>query len=861
MRAIERLERRLERLAGPWGVWSLAAVVAGFVGLFDRYSRGYVSGGGPTWTSLQLAFDPGTFRHVLTLWAAAPGPDDAMGAARSTIWQLDFLFPIACAMLASAAYWWFLITADLPSAETGPTTAPAGEPTATPAAGSTTTAAAVRPPRILLLLPWTAVFFDLVENALLLWLIPASEGELATAAFSPSLVWMMSVAAAFKWTFVILSVLAAADALFSGPRGRVLTLTRYGLLSIALGSLPLAVSDQGLDLVTSLAESDRSADWIRLLIAAWLWAASVWYWSRVILDAAGASSTSRTYHTWTRWTPRVLGTLTLAAPSLAFVKAIGRPQGSMGVMSPSALAWIFLVSAGVFLALVVLRRRLIRRLSRRHTAGFSFARLAPATQVVVVASMAVSLTLFAFMVARPVPAGAWLGAPTILVIAAANTVFFGSLAVFASQAWRLPLDAIAFGCAAVFSLWNDNHEVRIRPAPVPIDSRSPVTVGFARWTAVHPDGPVVIVAAEGGGIRAAYWTAAVLAKVHTDVPETRTRLFAVSGVSGGSVGAAVYAALVRDGRNVAAEAAPLLARGFLAPVLAKMVTGDFLQWLLPIPVPAFDRSLGLEEAMAAAYRGDGPAARPATFDAAFLDLQPDARAGVPALYLTSVSVETGARVIASPFAWPRDVTRRDRIDVHDLTEADFSLAAAVHNSARFTYISPAGRLRSARGEDRGHVVDGGYFENTGIETAIDLMDAVDPARARRFILLVLCNTPGGCVLPAKAVEPQPETPPAPAGRGPAPITSWRKRQSLGELLSPVRALLATREMRGRLARARLDRRADAIEFGVCQVDDGRMRANAPLGWQLSAGARQTLDAQIEHCTRLSIEALRVALAR
>jgi hypothetical protein len=67
-------------------------------------------------------------------------------------------------------------------------------------------------------------------------------------------------------------------------------------------------------------------------------------------------------------------------------------------------------------------------------------------------------------------------------------------------------------------------------------------------------------------------------------------------------------------------------------------------------------------------------------------------------------------------------------------------------------------------------------------------------------------------------------------------------------------------MRGRLARARLEGRAQAIEFGVCDVA-GQPPISAPLGWQLSAGARRTLDLQMAACTAASMNALREALAR
>ena len=65
-------------------------------------------------------------------------------------------------------------------------------------------------------------------------------------------------------------------------------------------------------------------------------------------------------------------------------------------------------------------------------------------------------------------------------------------------------------------------------------------------------------------------------------------------------------------------------------------------------------------------------------------------------------------------------------------------STAAHNSARFTYVSPAGKLVSSgeksqnrshsgkKSQNRGYVIDGGYFENYGALTALEL------ARRRSF---------------------------------------------------------------------------------------------------------------------------------
>ena len=52
---------------------------------------------------------------------------------------------------------------------------------------------------------------------------------------------------------------------------------------------------------------------------------------------------------------------------------------------------------------------------------------------------------------------------------------------------------------------------------------------------------LVLVASSGGGIRAAYWTALVLSKLN-EIPEFRQHLFAISSVSGGSLGASLFRA-------------------------------------------------------------------------------------------------------------------------------------------------------------------------------------------------------------------------------------------------------------------------------------------------------------------------------
>src|SRR5262249_26970061 len=95
----------------------------------------------------------------------------------------------------------------------------------------------------------------------------------------------------------------------------------------------------------------------------------------------------------------------------------------------------------------------------------------------------------------------------------------------------------------------DNHNVRIltESSAGPGGSVPVASEQFQKWyesrlpaLANYEEYPVYIVAAQGGGIYAAYQTAIFLARLYDYCPAFNDYLFAVSSVSGGSLGAAAY---------------------------------------------------------------------------------------------------------------------------------------------------------------------------------------------------------------------------------------------------------------------------------------------------------------------------------
>jgi hypothetical protein len=714
-----------------------------------------------------------------------------------------------------------------------------------------------------------AAILDVLENV---GLFVATGG-----APTDAVVRATSIVSAFKWSAIAVAVIFIVRAFVSGMRRRIIWLSRYTIASMALGTVPLLVTAQGRDLLLALGD-ETVEGWIErrvfFYLALVLWGLSVWYWTRVILDAEFKRST---YEGLARRLPRDAGALTIALPGIPILFA----ENALGVKL--LLAGGCFALAGLFYWFVVERRKLPSVQSGPAVPDFSLSRArGEIAGRFARASLVVSLALFIWFVGTPVPAGHHLGAVAILFIAAANTVFAGSFVVFVSEAWQARIDLIALACAAAFSFWNDNHDVQLAEL-VPITHGSPalpsVTTSYNDWRKTLPPTPsntVFVVAAEGGGIRAAYWTATVLGRLaEKEGGHFANQLFVVSGISGGTLGATVYAALRADGYNggtLTSKAQEILSGDFLSPTVAKLVTGDFAQWFLPLPVHWFDRSTASEDAFSGSYR---QATGNDTFTAPITKLMPDARRGIPAVVMNMTIVETGKAAVIAPFTWnSSELPSPEQYTcwVGDCLKTPPTLAAAnivqsVHNSARFTYVSPAGHVRTLTGASAGHVVDGGYFDPTGAETLLDLTRVIrhaDPSR--RVVPIYITNATVPSNLNAAAVEAsncgggksqvEPPPPSDDASRD-APIVL------LGELLSPVQALLGSRAAHGQLALKRQDADAAAITFGFCQMTrdkkTGEWRLpqpgekpktihDPPLAWQLSRPMNEQLDAYMNVCS-------------
>jgi hypothetical protein len=381
----------------------------------------------------------------------------------------------------------------------------------------------------------------------------------------------------------------------------------------------------------------------------------------------------------------------------------------------------------------------------------------------------------------PVYVGNALGALAVALLALASWTIL-CVVVFIVTPIRLGFGALPLLMPLwlfLVSPWTDNHAVDT--AEISSETKTPdgpaprfgqrIDLEFEEWVrsparSARSSAPVVVVAASGGGVRAAFWTAVVLARLDDRTcGEFGRQVFAISAVSGGSIGAAVYAAARQHARDGApagntACASPetdddgrvgpveqLVRRTFdqdlLAPLLGSMLFPDALQRFFPAAwVPWGDRARAIERALeqgwARASGGSNTLGQP--LESLY---RSDLRRELPLLVFNSTNVGDGRRVVASPALL--DDTLAYDLFAQRLATRGMRLSTAALNSARFPAVSPPGSVRDVDGRPALRIVDGGYFENSAAATATALYRTLQRrsvARHRPIALVLIENDPG-----------------------------------------------------------------------------------------------------------------------
>jgi hypothetical protein len=349
--------------------------------------------------------------------------------------------------------------------------------------------------------------------------------------------------------------------------------------------------------------------------------------------------------------------------------------------------------------------------------------------------------------------GAWLGAPAGTFIAFASILPALGIIAGLSQQLRFPLLASLFVLAVlvpvvgkllvwsgvtwfVDSPWLGDHH-RIPVVAADIDKRRDLATTWNAWKAVNPGAadvgkPIVFTASAGGGVRAALWTAVVLDRARAYDKNFDDRHFAVSGVSGGALGATAYLVTLSTGAAPPSQPCdstatpghlgPLGKLGFklftadmLGPTFAAAFYGDLLFTFVPFPAP-MNSATALTESWEVAWQCVSGV--PDGFSRPLLK-HFTGNTWRPVVLLNGTHVETGKRLITTDLKLAT-TSLRDAWDFHAITGGDLSTSMAALNAARFPGVVAAGTVTTVDGRRWGHVIDGGYFENSGGLAALEL---------------------------------------------------------------------------------------------------------------------------------------------
>ena len=262
---------------------------------------------------------------------------------------------------------------------------------------------------------------------------------------------------------------------------------------------------------------------------------------------------------------------------------------------------------------------------------------------------------------------------------------------------------------------------------------------------------LIFVATPGGGIQAAAWTAKVLQELDAYFPDRngaggfRHSVALISSVSGGSLGSLIYAASFAGrvqpdcvAQNARDSAIDEVAWGLTSPDFWRAVFPEFRRpltvdrgWALeqkwamvnglsPEPACRFCSSRAVLPC-AAARSG---VASPSPDNDTYLSDWAAKKAIIPALIFNSMLVERGQHVVFSTTRFPPAHDPRGIANFYDLYSDihkpfDVRVNTAARLSSSFPYVAPAARsnLRPPSVGDL-HFVDGGYYDNFGIDALI-----------------------------------------------------------------------------------------------------------------------------------------------
>ncbi len=367
------------------------------------------------------------------------------------------------------------------------------------------------------------------------------------------------------------------------------------------------------------------------------------------------------------------------------------------------------------------------------------------------------LSIVTLLMMSYMPFGIWFSiaiGPLALFLLALTylTIISGFLSWFA-QRHSFPTGIVSLVWILFMSACNDNNDFRVLMGPndVPKEKieiakeEASVKYQFDKWKN-HESRKglktVFVVAGQGGGSRASFWTGNNLAKLNESIPNFYSNVFAISSVSGSSAGSGFYNALCYDAikkgeyQNKAAisqKTREVTGADYLSPNTAGTLFPEIIQSISPFGIPPFDRSRYLEDAWSNEFESvTGTEFLEDPFDQLYSDKSSSYL--LPFNVFNTTVIETGGKSLISVIK-PSDERKRSKI-LHlnqELKQGQIPMKVAMSLSARFPAFTSAGTFETKNGSsDSLSIADGGYYENSGMETAVEIIDELIEYRRERL---------------------------------------------------------------------------------------------------------------------------------
>ncbi len=633
------------------------------------------------------------------------------------------------------------------------------------------------------------------------------------------------------------------------------------VIMLLIGIVALWIAPPGIDVIRSVGIDTRYEVWTSILLFFFLfwWGGINWHGARVLLHFSDILYFNKANSLWIqKYLPRVFGLF----PYLIFLVAL------FNAHNPYTIYYVVTILLGLaFFVFTIFRRNLLKKVEPKGKALQKITKVVPLqpdsyeltlgelkNQWLPIVGMSLLFVLiFVIILIAPYQAPIILTALGVILSALAGWTSLGVLLIFFDKFTYLPLLLTTVLLSITWGAFNWNCNSVIPSHNFTIPERPTYSTYFHEWAlsrmeenpGLHKGSryPVFIITAEGGASRSGYWVGRTLSQMQDKNQHFGEHVLAISSVSGGSLGSGVFTCLYdhyyvssknkpEDTVGFTARIKTFLKEDYLSHVTAALVYPDLFQKFIPWSIPSWSRAKYLERAWETPWSN---LSEPFNyFDREFTEIwHPKGKAlyKTPLMVLNTTHMESGKRAVIS---YPRfDNTRHT--DVIDLLSepqlaSQFKMSEAISSSARFPYITPSSRLIKDDHQVWGHVVDGGYYENSGLYTALDIYNQIktDTLIKEKYFQVRFI-----------VIRAFPDT------EAYAPLVTNN------ELIDPIRTLLKTRTARNSHSNGLLELMLE--EEGIPTDTLGQYntrfvldRGNeVPVNWYLSEAAINCIESDLE----------------